>query len=210
MCPDRLRRVDQQRNILPPCAGGNFADRVDRAEHVRHLRDCNQARFFAKQAVRLREVHAAVAVERNNAQPGAAILADALPGQKIGVMLHLAHPDFITGPQPRAGPALRNQVDRFGCRTGEDDLLRTPGIDEIRDGSTCSLVMFTGIFSQRIEPAVNRSVLVAVTLTDRFDDNGGFLRAGGRVQIMQRLRAGSEDREVSPKRLEINRVRVLR
>ena len=123
------------------------------------------------------------------------------------MMLYQADPNFIPGLDIMPGPALRHEVDRFGCRTSEYDLRGTCCVYKMCQRLSGGFIDFAGQFSQWIEASVNRPIGLAVNLADSIDDTGGFVGAGGGVEIMQRRLVIREYRKVGPQCLEIRRFR---
>ncbi len=68
--------------------------RVLHPEHIGHLAQRDQPGARVKQAVGALQVQRAVVVQFDEPQLGAALPADPLPGQEIGVVLHARDPDL--------------------------------------------------------------------------------------------------------------------
>ena len=111
---------------------GEWTDVVDRAEHVRHRADRQQA-GAVEQCVEVREVEAEVGGQRDPAQFDAAFGREHLPGDDVGVVLHVREHDRVAGLQVRAGPRVRDEVDRLRRVAREDDLLDARRVDEAGD-----------------------------------------------------------------------------
>ena len=64
----------------------------------------------------------AAIVDRHDLQHGARLLAQHLPRDDVGVVLHRGDQDLVAGPTVRRAIALRDQVDGLGRAADEDDL----------------------------------------------------------------------------------------
>src|SRR5256885_4939898 len=104
--------------------------RQHRAEGVGHVRHRHQARARAEEFQELLQLQLAAAVDRRHLEGAAGLLAQHLPGDDVGVMLERADEDLVAGPQARAAPGLRDEVDRLGGAAHKNDLARTAGVDE--------------------------------------------------------------------------------
>ena len=89
----------------------------DRAEHVRHMSEGDDAMLFGKHLLRCVEVDLAVGRERHRVD----LEAGELPRNDVAVMLELRDEDAVAAvPRQRA----RNQVDRLGRAACEDQFVR--------------------------------------------------------------------------------------
>ena len=129
---DGLAGVDEHRGAGGVRGVGERADVVDRAEHVRHRGDREQL-GAVEQTVEVGEVEPVVAVDGDPAQLDAALGGEDVPRHDVGVVLHVGEQDRVALAQVRAGPRVRDQVDRLGDVPGEDDLVRRAGVDEAGD-----------------------------------------------------------------------------
>ena len=81
----------------------------------------------------------------------------------------------------------RQQVQRLGGASGEDDFFGFLCVDEIRHGLAGVFVGFGRLLAQIMHTSVDVTVLVQVIVALALNDAQRFLRGGGIVQINQRL-----------------------
>jgi hypothetical protein len=93
----RLRTVDHGDDAALARFAADLAHRVDRAKHVRHLRETKQLDLRRHRLPQRIEVQLARRRELRNsdARPGA--LGHQLPGHDVGVVLHAREQDGIAG-----------------------------------------------------------------------------------------------------------------
>src|SRR2546423_14288623 len=124
-------------------------------------------------------------------------------------MLERADEDLIPGPQARAAPGLRDEVDRLGGAADKDDLARAAGIDETPYALARALVRGGSRLTERMHAAMYVGVRVGLVVLDRAQHRQRALRGCGAVQIHQRtpVHHGVEDRKVATHALGVERRR---
>ena len=117
-----LRRVDQDQRAGVVRQAGDLGDRVDGAEGVADVADGDQLRSPRQSGAQVVEIEPAVIGDADvlEARPG--LGRQLLPGDQVGVVLHLGRQDQVAGADVRAAPAVGDQVDRLGRVAHEDDL----------------------------------------------------------------------------------------
>ncbi len=95
----------------------------DGAERVGNLSEGDEARLGTEQLVIFVEQDLSGVVHGGDAQARASFGAEHLPGNDVGVVLEPGDDDFIAFVDILAAPALRDEVDAFGCAADEDDFL---------------------------------------------------------------------------------------
>ena len=118
----RLRAIDQHFRAILMRQRDHFRKRVFRSQHVRHMRDSQQSGTLIKQRRERIQLQRAVRIERNDAQFRPCTRAQHLPGDNIGVVLHLADDDVIASPNILRPPAVGNKVDAL-CRPAHEHQL---------------------------------------------------------------------------------------
>ena len=63
----------------------------------------------------------------------ASLLRQQLPRYDVGVVFQFGQQDFIAGLDLRPAPALRHQIDGFGCTARKNDFIRTGSIQKACD-----------------------------------------------------------------------------
>src|SRR5215470_12740133 len=130
-------------------------------------------------------VEEALAYHRHGLEDGAVVAAGHLPGNEVGVMLHLGDDDLVAGPE-RPPHALGNQVDRLRGAAREDDLLAVPRPHEAAHGIAGALVELGRLLTKGVDGAVDVGVAPLVIGRDRFDHRPRLLAGGRGVEIDQR------------------------
>ncbi len=97
---------------------------IDRPQRVRYVRKRQQASPRAEQRFQLGQKQLALLVDRRDAQLGSLFLAEQLPWNDVGVVLHRRDQNFVTGLQARTDEGMRDQVDRFRRSLHEHDFSR--------------------------------------------------------------------------------------
>ena len=101
-----------------------------------------------QQALEGLDIEPPVICDRRELQDHAQPLAQEMPGDDIGVVLHLGEQDLVTGLE--VGAQTRgHQVDGLGPALGEDDLGRL-GPDEPRYRLAGALVGLGGLVGERV------------------------------------------------------------
>ena len=81
----------------------------------------------------------------------------------------------------------RQQVQRLGGASGEDDFFGFLGVDEISNSLSGMFVCLGRFLAQIMHATMDVTVLVQVIVALALDDAQGFLGGGGIVQINQGL-----------------------
>ena len=95
--------------------------------------------------------------DRHVAQPSALLLAQDLPGDDVGVVLHLGDEHLVALADVAPAPRVGHQVDRLGGVEGEDRARRLP-VDESGDALARALEGVGRLARQLVDAAVDRRV----------------------------------------------------
>ncbi len=203
----RLRAVDQDRHAAGVGELDHLAHRVDGAEGVGDVDHSDDLRALRQQPLVLLEDDVAVVVDRDHLEDRAALLAQQLPGDDVGVVLHGRDQDLVAGLEPRADKARGDQVDALGGRSGEDDLSAVGGADVALDRGPGPLEGDGRALRQQVDAAVDVRAVALVEGAHRIDHRPRFLGGGGVVEVDQRLavRLLVEGREVGAHGLDVER-----
>ena len=108
------------------------------------MRDGDQARAGVQELFKFLQDQLAPVVDRGHAQDGILLVAQHLPGNDVGVMLHGGDQDFVAGLHVLPAVGLRDQVDALRGPAHEDDLPRIGGVQESLDLDPRAFVRFRG------------------------------------------------------------------
>ena len=170
------------------CSGDLF-HRVDGAQRIAGVTDCDQLGFFTQQVAVGIQVQITVLQQRDHLDHGTGTLGDHLPGHDVGVVFQRAEDDLVTDFQVAQAPAIRHQVDRFGGAAGPDDLAAVCCVKILGHLLSCLFEAQGGFGTQVMRGTVNVGVGGLVVLCYRINHRVRFLCGGGVVQIGQRLAA---------------------
>ena len=148
---------------------GDLPHRVDRAQHVRHVRDDDELRPPADQTIDIALNELPLLVDIDIPQLGAGVLRDELPRDDVAVVLHHRKHDLIAGLEELAPPTMRHEVDRLSGIAREDDVLRSRRADEAGHLLAHAFVGGGRFFGQSMDAAVDGAVVVAVVIDQRVD-----------------------------------------
>ena len=121
-----------------------------------------------------------------------------VPRHDVGVMLHHAEHDLVARADASKTEARRDEIDRLGRRSGEDDLVVRCGVQEPPHGFASRLIGLSRRVGEIVQSAMHVGVFVLVGVDEPVDDLFRLLRRSGVVQIDERLPIGSlgKDREI--------------
>src|SRR5579863_8697364 len=200
-----LRTIDEHRNA--PLVG-DFDDLLDRGrgpEDVRHLRYRDDFRSTAQRPLERLERKRAVVAHVDPAQNRAPAFTMEMPGHDVGVMLHHAQHNLVAGADVREAKARRNEIDRLGRRSRENDLLVRSRVDKPPHGLSGGLICLSRRIGEIMQAPMHVRILVLISVRQPVDDLLRLLGRGRVVQIRERLAIGSlrEDRKVRPYRFNV-------
>ena len=138
------------------------------------------------EAVEVGQVELAVGRERDPAQLDAALGGELVPGDDVGVVLHVCEHDDVAGGEVGPTPRVDDEVERLGGVLGEHDLVGVAGVDEAGDLGPSGLVGVGGIGGEAVGTAVDRGVAGLGELAHGVDDALRLLRRVGRVEVVDR------------------------
>ncbi len=185
-----LGAVDQEQGAGGVNPAGDVGDGVDGAQDVGHAGDAHELDPLAvggQQAIQIVEEQPALGVEADELEPSAGGLGQELPGDEVGVVLHLGQDDDVVLADVGPAPGVGDQVDGLGGVADKDDFARAAGVDEAADLAAGVLVGLGGLFGQGVDAAVDVGVVAPVVVVHGLDDRLGFLGGGGVVQVDQGL-----------------------
>ena len=196
---DGLRRVDQHQRPGGVGRLGQRGDVVDRAQHVRHGRHAQEL-CSLEDAGQVGQVEVPVGREGDPAQLDAPLGGQHVPGDDVGVVLHVGEDDDVAGGERGAAPGVGHQVGGLGCAPGEDDLPGGGGVDEPGGLGPGRLVGGGGLLGEGVHAPVDVGVVLLVVLVEGVEHGPGLLGGGGRVEVHEPLAVDPavEDREVGP------------
>ena len=125
--------------------------------------------------------------DRKIGNPGAGLLGQYLPRNKIAVVFHFGEQDDIAGFKVFSAPGGGNEINAFGGAAGENDLIGVARVDEFGRPGAGGFKGNRGAVAQFMNAPMNVGVVVLVIMHQRVDDGAGLLRGGGVIKINQRL-----------------------
>ena len=116
-----LGAVNQNGYTMGMRGTDHFGNGIDSSQGIRHLRHSHQFGFFIDKRFVNRQIQIPAVVKRDHPQAGTLALAKQLPGNNIGVVLHLAYNDFIAGRNKLFTEGEGHQVDSLCSTPREND-----------------------------------------------------------------------------------------
>jgi hypothetical protein len=129
----RLGTIDQHFGAHGVRAFGDFGDRQNAAQRVRHLSHGDHAGSRRQALFHASERYAAVVRDGGDDEACTRLLGEQLPRHDVRVVLEPGYEDLVSGDQPRARVGLGDQVDPLGGAAHEDELLCARRVDTLRE-----------------------------------------------------------------------------
>ena len=194
---DRLRAVDHNHRAGLVRARRDLLHWVDRPEHVRDVNHRQQLRLPSQQPFERLGVELAVVDDRHVGELGSAVGAQQLPGDDVGVVLHLGQHHQIARVHVLATPGVGDQVQRRG-RVGGEDRLLDGRPEPLRDPRPGTLVELGRLDRERVHAAVHGRARMRVVARDRVDHRLRRLRGRSGIQVAQltAIELPAQDREL--------------
>ncbi len=183
----RLSAVDQDQGAGLVGHARDLGDRVERSEHVRDVGDGDQLRAAGKRRLELAQQQLAVVVDPDPIDLGAGRFGQLLPGDDVGVVLHLGQHDPVARVDVGRAPAARDEVDRLGRVADEDDLAAIGRAEVVGDRGPRTLVGGGRLGRERVRAAVDVGVVAPLVTVDGLDRGEYALRARARVEVDEGL-----------------------
>ena len=178
-----LRAVDDDDRAGGVGALDDLGDRVDRAGGVGDVADGDELDGAGReQLVELLELEHALVVDLDHLELRAGLAAQHVPGHEVRVMLELGRDDAVAGPEVRAPPRVRDEVERLGRVLREDRAVGGP-VDERGDAVARALEQLRRLGGEGVDAAVHGAAMVLVVVRHRIDDGLRRLRRRGRVHV---------------------------
>jgi hypothetical protein len=158
---DRLRAVHEDHRARGVGAFHDLGHRVDGAEDVRDMAYGDELRAAGEQLLEGSQLEQAVGADRHEAELRPGALGQHLPGDEVGVVLHLGEHDEVAGGDVGRAPRVGDEVDRLRGVAGED---RLPGNRPGQGGDVGAggFEGFRSLGGQRVYAAVHAGPVVAV------------------------------------------------
>ena len=140
-------------------------------------------------AIQQRRLEGQRAVVRNGneAQFRASAFGEELPRDEVAVVLHFGEQNHIACAEIANAPSVRNEVDGLGSSACEDDFLRLRRAEIFRNFCACALESIGRARTQFVQSAMHVGVVALVVVRERGDDGARLLRAGGIIEIDERI-----------------------
>src|SRR5262245_3492291 len=124
-----LRAINQYRHVPSMRRLYDLTDGVDCSQSIGYMGDGDDPRPRSQQAFKLLELEFAAIIDGRNPQLCSLLRAQNLPGNDVGVVLHLSDQYFVSCTDVRTAVSLRNQVDGFRSPAHKEDLACVRSID---------------------------------------------------------------------------------
>ena len=202
-----LRAIGEDRDAARVSDPHDVGNRIYRPQRVGHVRHRHHPRALGQQRIELVDQELPAVVHRQHAKPGAALLADELPGNDVRVMLHCGDHHFVAWLKRRPDERGGHEVDALGGVSGEDDLPVAGGVEEPPDLRPCAVVRRRRQLTEGVHATVHVRVDVGVVARQRVEHNLRLLRRRRVVEIDEwmTVHLPAQDREISPDALNIER-----
>ena len=160
-----------------------------------------------KQLLVLLEDDLAAVVDGRDAQFGALLGRELLPGHDVGVMLEVRDDDLVVLVDVASTPGLGNEVDALGGPAHEDDALGRRRIDERAHLRPRALVGVGRARGERVRGAMDVGIFALVEEREAVDHALRLLRRRGVVEPHERAPVDAlvEDGEVAPDDVRVER-----
>ena len=146
----------------------------------------HQSGPWPKQGAEGVHVQPPIVGDRREAQDDALALAQEMPGDDVGVMLHLREDNFVAL-RESAAEGRSHQIDRLCGALGEHDLIDAGRIDHPPHRFARALVSLGGFVGEGVQAAVDVGVAALHDRDHGVDHRARLLRRCGAVEIDQRL-----------------------
>ena len=187
MMHHRLRAVHQHFGAVLMGQRRQSGDGIFSSQHVRYLGNGQQAGTLVKQAGDRIQLQRTVLVQRDHPQLRPDSGAQHLPRHDIGVMLHRADDDVVARADVGVSPAVRHEVNAFRGAANKHQFLRRAGVEERRRPLAHLLHARRSFRAEGMNAAMHRRIAVAVKFRLGVNHRFRLLRAGGAVEVGQRL-----------------------
>ena len=139
-------------------------------------------------------------VDGHDSEDDALFLAEHLPGNDVGVMLHVGNDDLIAGAEVLFAERLGYGVDAVGGAAGEHDFVVIGGVEQALDLGAGTLVVVSGVLAEGMHAPVNVGVLGGVVAHQLVYDRLRLLRRCAVVEVDQRPAVDLllQDRKIGP------------
>ena len=182
-----LRPVDQYRDLVIMRLFDDLLYRIDRTEHIRHMRNRNQFRPLRKKTAERVHAQFSLFIHRNHFQRDPFAGSLYLPGNDIGVVLHHRNDHLIACRQTLVGKAGRDQVDRLCRPARENNLVGRAGIQELLHGLARFFMRFGSRLTQEMNTTVDIGIHIKVTAVYLLHHTARLLGSRPIVKVNKRL-----------------------
>ena len=126
-----LCSVYEDGNVARMCHFNDMAHVIDGAQHIAHMGDADELGTRGEMSGKSREIEFALIGYRQVAHHDTTALSLQLPGNDVGVMLHITDQYLVALLHLRFAKRRCHQVDGLCGATGKYDFLRLCRIDEL-------------------------------------------------------------------------------
>ena len=161
--------------------------RIYCTQHIGDMGYADNLRTFRKQSLIFVYQKFAPVVHRNNLNGNTSFGSQQLPGNDITVMFHNGEDHFVTFLHKLFTKTGYKQIDTLRRSTGEDNFVRTGGIDKLPHCFTGSFMQFRSLLRKKMYTTMHVGVDRIIFICNGIYYTTGFLGSGPIIQINQRL-----------------------
>ncbi|ENN89137.1 hypothetical protein RHSP_61761 [Rhizobium freirei PRF 81] len=193
-----LRAIDQDGNAALMRDAADVLHRNNGSERIRHMGDGDELGPLRQALLEILDMERALVVDGHPDELGTLPLADEVPGDDVGVMLHDRDDNLVALAKLRHAPAVGDRVDRFRRVLGKDDIVHRRSIQEAAHLFASRFIGFRGSIGQEVQAAMHIRIFAGIGMRNGIDDDLRLLRGCAVVEIDQRLAVHHfrQDREI--------------
>ena len=180
-----LRAIHQHRHVVRMSKLNDFAQRVHRAQGIRHMGHGHDACARRQQLFECVELELAGVVDGRHAEVRAFFFTEHLPRDNVGVMLHGGDEHLVAFAHVGAAVCLGDEIDGLGCAANKDDFVGVGSLDKAPYRLPRLVVCLGGTYAQRMHTAMDVGIVVLVITHEGVDHRARLLRSGCAIQIDQ-------------------------
>ena len=158
---DRLRAVEQDGDAAIVSQFHQLLRWIDGAEHVRDVDQGDDLRARAKAVLELLDDEFALVGHRCDDQFGTSLLGDELPGDDVGVVLHLRYQDLVAGSEIACPVAAGDEIDPLRRPAHEQNFVHVLRVDKAGDRLARTVVGVACLHAQIVDAAMDIGVLAS-------------------------------------------------
>src|SRR5579859_5290626 len=151
----RLSAVGEHKgaHVVGHC--GDLFNGIHRAQGIAHVHDGDELHTLVEHVFELVQKDVPIVIDGNYMDARTDVLTDDLPGDDVGVVLHIAEKHDVSCLQIRAAPGVGHEVDCLGTSLREDDLFVRGGIEVAAYCGAGGVELPSGALTESMDPTMN-------------------------------------------------------